>query len=269
MDQSVRERIIDLIRKMREHTVERGCTPAEAGNFAAKVAAYVEKYQIEEAELASKDGSASSPKIDVVHNVLGTGKKVFNPGMTAVVSGLAQGMCCQVILLTGGDEAKYGIVGDQLDADYVVQMATHLVPSLQIMARLEGKEHGEEKAGLVRWINQYLIGAGQEIRLRIERNRKERSEIKEVEHQLALSGVDNATVDANPTSRSPAPPQALVLVTGETIAAQKREIVTKTFKEMYPKTKSTYSRSSYDGTARERGREAGKTVGLNVQIGKP
>lgn len=245
-DLRTRERVIELIRQMGQHTVENGCTPGEAAKFAAKVAQWIEKYQIDEAELRANSGDATSEEIEVCEHTLRTGKKVFNPGMTQVVSGLARGMCCQVILLHQNGEAVYGIIGETLDATYVCQMATTVVPSLQVMGRLEGAEHGYEKAGLIRWLNQYLTGAGIEIQRRLEADRKSRSDIKEIEHQ------HNCT--------------SLVLVTGETLAIQKREATAEAFKKLHPRTKTTHSRSGYDRTAHERGRDAGRRVGLRIGI---
>lgn len=244
-----KERIIELIQKMRNQTFDKGCTPSEAAGFAAKVAEWVERYQISEAELSASSGD--TPEVEVCQNTLRTGKKVFNPGMTAVVSGLAVGACCKVILLQQNGEAVYGIVGDQLDADYVCQIATTVVPSLQLMAGLEGREHGYEKAGLVRWSNQYLQGAGEEIRRRLEKDRKDRSDIKQIEHQLAVAQGVACTA---------------LVVTGESIATTKRAAVEEAFRGMYPRTRKTFSRSSYDGTAQQCGREAGKRVGLNIAI---
>lgn len=291
MNESMRERVLRLIAEMKKNTVSNGCTPGEAAKFAARVAELIEKYQIDEAELLAKNGKDAEP-IQVCEKNIRTGKKVFNPGMTAIVSGLTRGMCCRLILLSG-NEATYGIIGDALDADYICQMAPLIVQSLQLMARLEGAEHGYSKAGLVRWSNQYLMGAGEEIKKRIEQDRKERSEVKqkqELQQRLIAAGnkerVENlpgnvldellnalrdGTFDQI-VAHGPIPAgntcSALVLVTGEMMAVAKREAAEAEFSRRYPKTKSIRSRSSYDSTARKRGEEAGKRVGLHVQIGQ-
>lgn len=248
MSESPRERVIRLIHKMREHTVERGSTPAEAAAFAAKVQRYIEEYEISEAELRRESGDDPT-NVEVVQNKLKTGRKVFNPGMTAVVSGLSTGMCCRVILLYEshtvlGRQAVYGIVGDSLDADMVCQLATSIVPALQIMSRLEAAEHGYDGASLIRWTNQYLMGAGIEIQKRIEADRKKRSEEK-----VAAS-----------TS------MALVPITGESLAVLKRKAVEEGFNEMYPKTIKKFSKARYDHEAHEAGRRAGRNVSLNTQV---
>lgn len=258
MSESIRERVIRLIREMQNRTIDRGCTPAEAAAFSAKIAEWIEKYQIEEAELRAQAGTGNSDAdIEVCQNKLRTGQKVFNPGRTAIVSALARAMCCKVILLSEWNsegkfsEAVYGVVGDTLDADYVCQMAVTLVPSLQTMARLEGIEHGYEKAGLIRWTNQYLMGAAVEIQKRIEADRKERSAVKEMEAKLLGNSYRSG---------------ALVVVTGESLAVFKRAASLEAFKELYPKTKTHQSRASYDHTAYEQGKKAGKRVGLNISI---
>lgn len=259
MAETAREKVIRLIREMRNRTVDRGATPAEAAGFAAKVAEFIERYQIDEAELkaGNSGGAPTKPEdVEVCQNYLRTGAKVFNPGMTRIVSALARAMCCKVILLPAGyrrgyEDCTYGIVGDTLDADYVCQMATTLVPALRTMAKLEGAEHGYEKAGLVRWTNQYLTGAALEIERRIVAERRERSEVKRVEHKLLAAG-GTGTV--------------LTCITGESIAAIKHEAAAAAFKREYPKTRTTHSRAEYDRTAYERGREVGKTVGLNLGI---
>lgn len=244
-----REKIVHLVNEMHKHTVDRGCSPDEAASFAAKAAEWIEKYQIGEAELRN-EGSTAQVDIEVCQNTLRTGKKVFNPGMTQVVNGLATAMCCKCVMLHESGEAVYGIVGSTLDADYVCQIATVVVPALQVMAMLEGREHGYEKAGLVRWSNQYLTGAATEIRKRIESDRKERSDVKEAEHQLTSNGKHCTAL----------------VVTGESIAVTKREATKEAFSKLYPRTRTTFSRSAYDHTANERGREAGKRVGLNIPL---
>lgn len=243
-----RERIVEMVRQMKAQTVENGCTPGEVAKFAAKVAEWIERYQIEEAELRAAGNSTAPEEMEVCQNFLRTGKKVFNPGMTSVVNGLSLGMCCKVILLHKDGEAVYGVVGNQLDADYVCQMATAVVPALQTMARLEGVEHGYEKAGLVRWANQYLAGAGVEIMKRLEKERKLRSAAAETEHHF------------HPKTN------ALAIVTGESLAVLKREATADGFNQLYPKVRTTHSRSAYDHIANERGREAGRRVGLHVGL---
>lgn len=250
-----REQILDLVRRMREHTVESGCTPGEAAKFAAKAAEWAEEYQIAEAELRRAEGGRAED-IEVCQNTLRTGKRVFNPGMTQVVNGLALGMCCKCILLHQDGEAVYGIIGEQADADLVCQIATTVVPALQIMARLEGAEHGHEKAGLVRWSNQYLTGAGQEIRRRLEDERKERSEAKEAPLRI----------EAERSSAASGTECRAIVVTGETLAVAKRAAVAEAFATAYPRTRTTRSRSEYNHTAHERGREAGRRVGLHLEI---
>lgn len=246
--QKTRERIIDAVRKMRENTVGKGCTPAEAALFAAKAAEWIEKYQIDEAELRDAGGNDDT---EVCQNFLRTGKKVFNPGMSEVVNSLAIGMCCKCIFLPhnhrdSNGSATYGIVGDQLDADYVCQIATMVVPALQVMANWVGKEHGYEKASLVRWSNQYLTGAGYEIKNRLERERQERSDAKLAEHQATGT--------------------ALVCITGAVVAVAKREATNEAFDRLYPRVKTTHSRAEYNHTAQECGREAGKNIGLRLEL---
>lgn len=250
MSETPRERVIRLIAEMRNRTVERGATPAEAAAFAAKVAQWMEQHQIDEAELKRESGLKDDTEIEVCQNKLNTGRKVFNPGMTAVVQGLAQGMCCKVILLyephpTLGRAAVYGVVGDALDADFVCQMSTTLVPALQIMSRLEAAEHGEEGAGLIRWTNNYLAGAGGEIRKRIEADRKRRSEEK-----VAAGGTGTA----------------LACITGESLAIIKRKAVEEGFKELYPRTRAKHSNAGADPRAFQSGRVAGQNVSLNLGV---
>ena len=254
-NESPREKVVRLIREMRNRTVDRGATPAEAAAFAAKVAEWVERYQVDEAELRAKAGIdlGSVADIDVAQNTLRTGAKVFNPGMTRIVHQLATAMCCRVILLTeyhdGKKEVVYGIVGDVLDADYVCQMSVTLMPMLRMMGRLEGAEHGHERGELVKWTNQYLTGAGYEIHNRIVKERKERSEVKQVAAQLADSSCT-----------------ALAVITGESIAVAKRAATDEAFVAAYPNTKTHRSHTDYNPTAQARGREAGKQVSLNLQI---
>ncbi len=248
-DLRTRERIIELIHDMRQRTVANGCTPGEAAKFAAKVAEWVEKYQIDAAEVK---GTLDADEIEVCENLLRTGKKAFNPGMTEVVAGLARGMCCQVILLHKWNpegkfsEAVYGIIGDTLDADNVCQVAITVVSALKMMATLDGIEHGHEKGSLIRWNNEYLSGAGMEIKNRLLAERKARHNVKALEHATSCT--------------------ALVLVTGETLAIEKKEAVDSTFKQLYPRAKNVTSHREYNDTARQKGREAGKRVGLHIGI---
>ncbi len=256
-EETIRQRVVRLIAEMRNRTTERGATPAEAAAFAAKVAEWIEKYQIEEAELRQTSGKTTADDgIEVTENRLRTGKKVFNPGMTQVVNALSLGMCCKCILLmpnTGhnpSDEAVYGITGDPIDADYVCQVATMVVPALQMMAKWEGAEHGYARAELVKWTNSYLTGAGIEIKKRLEQDRMMRAEMKRLEHMVANHGKSGQ----------------LVCVTGESIAVLKRAAVDEAFKLRYPTTRKMGSRARMDLTAMNAGREAGKRVGLTPNI---
>lgn len=253
-NETIRERVIRLIAEMRNRTTERGATPAEAAGFAAKVAEWIEKYQIEEAELRAS-GDCSTVEVEVCENILRTGKKVFNPGMSQVVNALSQGMCCRCILLNRQGEAVYGVTGDPVDADYVCQVATCVVPALQMMGNIEGREHGYEKAGLVRWTNQYLMGAAQEIKKRLEDDRRIRSEIKRLERMVA----DQAAGGRNGAG-------ALVVITGESLAITKIKATEEAFNAKYPRTRKSYSRTEYNDAAQSAGREAGKRVGLNPTI---
>lgn len=260
MDQAKRDRIVELVRKMQENTVSKGCTPGEAAKFAAKVQEWIEEYQITEAELKVKDrgGREFDPDdIEVCQNKLRTGKKAFNPGMTAVVNALAIGSCCRLILLHerngGKTEAVYGVIGTEMDANYVCQISITVVPALQIMAKFEGAEYGHEKGDLIKWTNEYLTGAAQEILKRLEEDRRQRAEVKRLEHE--------AQVLINPASCT-----ALMCITGETIAKAKREAAESALAQLYPNTRRTYSRRHYDATARERGRIAGRSVGLHQEL---
>lgn len=244
-----RERVLELLALMKLKTVANGCTPGEAAKFAAKYAEWVERYQIDEAELRQSARSGSvEEELGVCENILKTGKRVFNPGMTQVVQGLALGMSCKVILLERRGEAVYGIIGEPLDANYVCQVAIAVVPALKTMGMLEAAEHGCEKAEAVRWLNQYMTGAGYEIMQRLERERNERSKAKE----------DEAKNKAGCT--------ALAIITGDTLAKEKRDATEEMFKRLYPKTRKSRSRQRYNEEAFNSGREAGKRVGLNLAI---
>jgi hypothetical protein len=254
MSNSTRDKIVDMVRKMRDNTIDKGCTPGEAAKFAAKVAELIEKYQIDEAELRV-EGGGSADDVEVVENTLGTGKKVHNPGMTAIIHGLARGVCCEVILIPAGykgrKDAAYGIIGDQMDADYVCQIACLVHPALHIMATMDGKEHGHEKASLVRWNNQYMVGAAGEIKKRLETERQRRSDERRAQWEL-----DNPGKNAN----------AIVLVTGNSLAIVKKQSAKEAMAKLYPQTRQTRSRQQFDPTAQELGRQAGRNVGLDLQI---
>lgn len=253
MSESIREKVIRLIKEMQNRTVERGATPAEAAAFAAKVSEWIEKYQIEEAELQSGKEKGAGPKIEVTENKIRTGKKVFNPGVTQLVAALARAMSCKCVMIRSGaragikdTEATYGITGDTLDADYVCSIAMTLIPSLELSANIEGWEHGYEGGPLVRWRNQYLTGAAIEIEKRIVDERRARSDVREVEGKLSGG--------------------ALVVITGDQLALLKKAAAEAEFKRRYPHTRTTTSNSGYDPTAHERGREAGKRASLHQGI---
>jgi len=238
--EQTRQRIIEMVNKLRENTVSRGCTLGEAQKFAAKAAELIEKYQIQEAELTGRAPTAD--EIEVCQNKLRTGMKVFNPGMTAVVNALAIGRSAKCILLYEDGKAVYGIVGEQMDADYVCHISLAVVPALKEWARMEGIQHGEEKAGLIRWSNQYLIGAGEAILSRLVQERKQRSDAKKAQST------------------------GLICITGDMLAKVKTEAVAQAFDDLYPNTRQKWSKSAYNSEARERGREAGNRIGLNVGI---
>lgn len=243
-----RQRVIGMVRKLLTNTVENGCTPGEAAKFAAKASELMEEFNISEIELRIERGGGgfSEDDIDLCQNFLRTGKKVHNPGMTQVVNCLSIAMCCKCILLHDKGEAIYGIIGDRMDADHVCQVATSVVPALQIMAKYEGVEHGREKTALTRWTNQYLTAAGIEIKRRIEEERHSRSEQKIIESSST----------------------ALICITGDMIATVKRKTVEDAFNEAYPHTRKSRAGQGaiFDEEANVRGREAGKRIGIHAEL---
>lgn len=250
-----KQRAIELIHLMHNMTVDKGCGPGEAANFAAKIAEWIEEFQISEAELVTKNGGQQ--ELEYVQHIIRTGKKVHNPGMVHLVNGIALGSCCKCILVVEKGEAVIKVLGEEMDATYVLHISQKLWPELSSRAHLEGIEHGHEKAALKRWENQYLEAAGEVIRKRLDDERTERSrerEQQEVRNRQAANGTTCT---------------ALKIVTGLTLAAEKRKEVQEIFDELYPKCKGYRGgrNSQYDPRAHEAGRRAGQEAGLHVGVG--
>ena len=245
MAETLRDRAIRLIAEMQARNTDRGCTPAEAAAFAAKISALMEKYQIDEIELQNKEPTPET--VEVCQEYYYTDKRVHNHGVTQMVAQISSGMACKPILLHKQDgpfrKAGYGIVGETIDAHLVVQLVKHLVPKLRAMGAEEGRENGYVKAELIKWNNQYLTGASFEIEKRLMDERNKRSVLQQ---------------NANSST-------ALV-VTGNQLFAIKQEASAKEFRRLYPRTKRTQSRAGRDDTAFSAGREAGKRVGLGLPV---
>jgi hypothetical protein len=256
MNESIRDRVVRLIREMRNRTTERGATPQEAAAFAAKVAEWIEKYQIEEAELSGEN----APSIEIVQERIETGKRVFNPGVTAIIGALSRGMSVKMIMARRKDLAVYDLVGTEIDCHFVRQISGQLVSELQIMARLEGAEHGYEKAGLIRWTNNYLDGAAGEIESRLVEDRRQRSEIKQIEHEQLSREAEGGLAVKTPTSTA-------LVITGDHLAEKKLAAAEVEFERLYPHRTKSRSRGDWDGTANSRGREAGRAIGLRLSVG--
>jgi len=87
----------------------------------------------------------------------------------------------------------------------------------------------------------------------------------EIRNRLLLERAERSKAKE---AQSTGPGTALLVMTSDKLTAIKKEAITAEFKRLYPKTCSVRSKAMHDGTARERGREVGRAVGLGLPVGR-
>lgn len=238
MTNELRERAIRIIRGLMDKTVAKGCTPAEAAHAAAKVQELLEKYQL----------SILDVKGRTLHEAMGrtavrTGRKTRNPGECSLAMAVGAGYDCQVVS-DHEPEYTYHFLGYESDAEVARYVFIYLRDALTALADEQGRKAGASKAKLVRWKNNFLLGAAGEIRRRMleERDARHRRE-------------DSSPVPAEPTK-----------ATGTALVRIKQPAVAAYVRKQYPRLYKSKIRVKNNYNALEAGRETGRTIPIRKAV---
>jgi hypothetical protein len=242
-----REKVIEIIKKLQEFKVEKGCSPAEAAHAASKITELLEKHQLTLVDVASKTINEEMLK-EAVH----TGRKTRNPGEAVLAMAVAVGCDCQVI--SDHDNGHcYNFLGYASDVQVAVYLFTYLRDGLMSRANAEADVEGIKGAARMRWRNNFLMGASGVIRSRLLREKQERHE----QRQAAVAAQEVAETKAD-QSTSNGGVMSLVHLK----APKVKEFVKQTYKRLT--TSPIKVRSQY--SAIESGRRAGREIELRPGV---
>lgn len=234
--QGKRDAAMRKIAKLLNCTVANGCTPAEAADAAGLAQKLLEKYQLDILDIET-----GAPKEEVLRHFIVTEKRVVNPGQCSLVAAIAGAFSCKVVIHQD-NPIRYALVGFDSDCQVAIAIYNRVYWALHTRATLEAQEHGEEKAGIVRFRNCFLQGAAAEIARRLRANR--------------AVGL---------------PSSLLIGTTGGTaLVLAKEKPVQEQYDKFYPKGQTKNrpsSRSGYNHAGHEAGKRAGRDIGLHVQAG--
>lgn len=243
------DRIIRIIRKLQEMKVERGCNPAEAAGAAVKIQQLLREHQ-----LSLVDIQAAEPKLreEMGEETVKTGRKVRNPGEACLAMAVAAGCDCRMIT-SHYPRYSFNFLGYVSDIQVASHLFQYLRDGLTAAADREARGRGVAAAQLVRFRNNFLMGAAGEIRTRLKAE-KEAAETRP-EPTAAATEVEAPAVE------TPAPKRF-------SLVAIKEPEVNQFFKQMYPKTrKGSGIRVRANYSAVEAGRRAGRTIPLRKAVG--
>lgn len=249
-----RERLLRIIAALLDKTVDRGCMPAEAAGAAAKVQELLERYQLD-----ITDVQTGAPQEKVLRHDYDTGKNAVNPGELRLFAAVARGFDCKHVVIEGRP-VRYALVGFDSDCQVALALFRRIFFSLSIQATEEGRECGEEKAGLVRFRNQFLCGAAGEIEQRLREARRGRQEGGSP--CVVPVGSDGKVLAGGPSYGQAS--TALVLA--------KEKPVQEAFDDIFPRSclsKARASRSDWHSDARDAGRRAGRSIALSDSLPGP
>lgn len=167
-------RTLDLIRRLTEMRVDRGCTPAEAAAAAAHLARVLEKHQ-----LSLFDVQKLTFAEDVVEEVRPVGGKVVPRWAHELAQAVSRPHDCEYFIRTAYDpqagrrRSEAYFIGHRSDAAVAAYLYEVLSRTLLAMADREGRAQGRRHAGLIRFRSHYIIAAAWEVRQRIEAERRQ------------------------------------------------------------------------------------------------
>lgn len=248
MSNERRERAIRIIKGLMEKRVERGSTPSEAAASVSKIQELLERYQI-----SMLDVEKQELKDDMIRHNYDTGRQRINPGEQSLASAVAAGYDCKLVIEPGSSyyntNAKYVFLGYQTDVEIAQYCFTYLLRVLTTMANNSGASNGAFKQKLVRYRNNFLMGAAGVIRQRMLADKEARNN---------PVTPDTASLANVPTVKPN---------TGAALTLIKKPKVEEFVKTQYNRlVNRPESKVRYNANALEEGRKAGRVVELRKAI---
>lgn len=238
-----RQRAMRIIKGLLEKKLERGATPSEAAAATAKVQELLERYQ-----LSMFDVEKQEIKDEMGVKVYDTGRKNANPGEISLAAAVATGYDCKLVI-EKYPSSRYVFLGYQSDTEVAEYVFTYLFRTLANMAENEGRKCGAFKQKLVRYRNNFLMGAAGVIRQRMINDKKVRQNVP----------TQSPTVE----TKEPSQPK----VAGTSLALLKQPKVEEFVKQKYARLVSRpESKVRYNANAIDAGRKAGASIELRKGI---
>ena len=258
--------IVRIVQKLLKKTVENGCSFDEAAFAAERVKHFVERYQLSLVDIKSKTLNE-----DLIKKVLDSGRSVRNPGECCLAQAIADG-CDVKLVVSYSPNYTYNFLGFTTDVEIATYLFESLRDGLSKRATLEGKMAGVQKAQLVRWRNNFLMGAAGEIRRRLQQAKEQRQRDFEVAAAAELTPEfkEAADIEAETPITAGVP---LSKVSGETISPRalveiKQPQVQNFVKSHYSKlSKSSGMKVRSNYSALDRGRQAGREIPIRQGVG--
>lgn len=272
-----KEDVIRIVRKLLKKTTENGFTIGEAAWAAQRAQMLLEKYQLSMVDVASKTLNE-----DMVRKILDSGRSVRNPGECCLAQAIADG-CDVELVVSHLPNYSYNFVGFTSDVEVACYLFESLRDGLTKRATSEGQDNNVRGPQLVRWRNNFLMGAASEIRRRLHQAKQERQ--REFEAAVAAQEAANVAQEASvaahiqtePTTTASVQAEAEVdepesvpqtTVSPRALVEIKKPQVQSFLKKTYPKLeKSSSIKVRSNRSALNLGRKAGREVPIRPGVG--
>lgn len=238
MSDDRRERAMRVIKGLLEKRVARGATLGEEAAAAAKVQELLERYQISMYDIESQ-----TLKDEMGRSTYDTGRKNSNPGEISLASAVATGYDCKLVI----SGAKYTFLGYSSDAEIAEYVFTYLLRTLKSMAESSGRAAGVYKQKMIRYRNNFLIGAAGVIRKRM------------LDDKVIRSSESTIINDEQPAVATKVTSTALAFIKKPKVD----EYVKSQYKRLYER---PASKVKYNINAIDAGRKAGATVQIRKAV---
>ena len=221
--------------------------PHEAASAAAKAQEIIDRHKLEGISADSAIHNIREPEEEIrrMENPLEVGEgRNLSRWRVALASVLAKAN--QARIYTQGNAIN--IVGRPSDAETIRYLYAYLVNEIERLTKIHAKGNGKS------WSHNFRLGIVDEIRDRLAEQR-----------EATVEKIKGEIVGLSPGGTG----MALVRVDQALAKMEKRSEEVEQWMEKNMKLRMQYARSSYNPSARERGREAGKSISLGGGKGLP
>lgn len=167
---AVSSEIIELMQKLKNMTIENGCTPAEAENAAARLSNMLERYQLSITDIASGE-----IKEGVVEDSFVAPEKRWRRSAITFANNVAAAYDCKVVYfqsrLMGSGYFKISFIGIESDVKVAAFIFESLRQPIWDAGKAKAKQIGYTGGAVTSFCDQFLSGAGAGILRRITSER--------------------------------------------------------------------------------------------------